>query len=163
MISRGRVLKESVVEQLHILDHKFTYPESGEKDITTRIISVAGGRVGINKHEVMNLPHNLPELPDFCYVGGAEQAQVFEAIAKERQYQEEKFGENKPQSLAGYLLILESELEEAKRGWIKNLPGKSAPLNEIVQIAAVAVACLERYGLTGNAVSTNDIPDNEHN
>ncbi|MDF2435461.1 MAG: hypothetical protein JWP44_5092 [Mucilaginibacter sp.] len=85
--------------------------------------------------------------------------QVFEAIAAERQHQDEKWGKDKPQSLPGYLMVVESELDEAKLGWIKNLPGKSAPLNELVQVAAVCVSALERYGVTGNTYSTDDIPD----
>ena len=84
---------------------------------------------------------------------------IFNAINIERANQDIKWGPDKPQSLPGYILCLESELEEIKRGWVKNLPGKSAPLNEMVQLAALAVACLERYGTTGNTISTNDIPD----
>lgn len=81
---------------------------------------------------------------------------VFAAIKVEREYQDKKWGSNKPQSLAGYLLILESELAEAKKGWIKNHSGRNSPLAEIVQIAAVAVSCLERYGVDGSAIPTND-------
>jgi len=84
--------------------------------------------------------------------------EVFSAIAQERWYQDIKWGDEKPQSLAGYLLVIERELSEAKEGWNKDLPGKSAPLNELVQVAAVCVACLQRYGVTGTTVSTNDIP-----
>lgn len=84
--------------------------------------------------------------------------QVFEAIRVERQKQDEKWGKDKPQSLAGYMLVIRKELEEAEDGWLKDLPGKSAPLNELVQVAAVAVAALERYGNTGNVTCTDDIP-----
>ncbi len=84
--------------------------------------------------------------------------EVFEAIIEERLKQEEKWGKEKPQSLPGYLMVMERELAEAKEGWNKDLEGKSAPLNEIVQLVAVGVACLQRYGLTGNTISTNDIP-----
>ena len=87
----------------------------------------------------------------------ATQEQVFAAIAAERDRQSTKWGKNKPQSLPGFLMVLERELAEAKEGWNKDLPGKSAPLNELVQVAAVAVAALERYGLTGNTISTDDI------
>lgn len=87
-----------------------------------------------------------------------QQDKVFYAIMEERKRQDEKWGADKPQSLPGFLLILEAELNEAKLGWLKDLSGKSAPLNEIVQLAAVAVACLERYGVKGTAWSTNDTP-----
>lgn len=83
---------------------------------------------------------------------------VFDAIKQERIKQDDKWGVDKPQSLPGYLMVIERELAEAKEGWLKNLPGKSAPLNELVQVAAVVVACLQRYGLEGNVISTDDIP-----
>lgn len=84
--------------------------------------------------------------------------EVVNAIFDEILRQNIKWGVNKPQSLPGYLLVIKRELDEAIEGWNKDLPGKSAPLNEIVQVAAVCVACLQRYGLTGNTISTNDIP-----
>jgi hypothetical protein len=87
------------------------------------------------------------------------QQQVFEAITAERKRQDEKWGADRQQSLAGYLLIVQAELNEAILGWIKNSLGKSAPLNELVQVAAVCVAALEQYGTTGNTYSTLDIPD----
>lgn len=83
---------------------------------------------------------------------------VFNAINDERQHQINKFGADKQQSLAGFLLIIESELEEAKRGWIKDNQGRNSPLHEIVQIAATCVACLEKYGVIGNTLSTDDRP-----
>lgn len=85
-------------------------------------------------------------------------AEVFEAIVAERARQDAKWGTNHPQSLPGFLMVMESELDEAKRGWIKNVEGKHAPLNEVVQLAAVCFACLERYGVAGTTISTNDIP-----
>jgi hypothetical protein len=165
MISHGRVLKEDVIKKLEAVNRMFHDRQSDPSGmITTRVIILNSGKtVPVTKQDVCGMPYSLPVLPEYCYVGGAEQVKVFEAIAQERKNQEDKWGENKPQSLPGYLLILESELNEAKLGWIKNLPGKSAPLNEIVQIAAVAVACLERYGVSGSTIATDDIPDNEHN
>jgi len=82
------------------------------------------------------------------------QSDVFDAITKERAYQDEKWGSDKPQSLPGFLIILEEELAEVKKGWVKNL---NVDLNEIVQIAAIAVACLEKYGVNGSATATDDI------
>lgn len=87
------------------------------------------------------------------------QQQVFDAIEAERRYQDQKWGADKPQSLAGFLLVAEKELAEAKEGWNKNLAGRNAPLNELVQVAAVCVAALERYGVDGTTINTNDIPD----
>lgn len=83
--------------------------------------------------------------------------EVFEAILAERQHQKEKWGDQ-PQSLPGFLLIIRKELEEAEMGWMKNLNGKNAVMNELVQVAATAFAALERYGTTGCPASTDDIP-----
>ncbi len=41
------------------------------------------------------------------------------AVHRELSHQRQKWGKDKPQSLPGFLLILESELAEAKHGWIK--------------------------------------------
>ena len=86
--------------------------------------------------------------------------QVFEAVVDERSNQDEKWGVDKPQSLPGYMLIIQSELNEALEGWTKNKTGKHAPLNEIVQIADVCFACLEKYGVTGSTIANNDIVAN---
>lgn len=84
---------------------------------------------------------NRPEIREF----------VYDTIDIERDHQLTKYGADKLQSLAGYLLILRRELEEAEEGWMKGIDvGRNSPLAEIVQIAAVAVACLERYGTEGN-------------
>jgi hypothetical protein len=85
--------------------------------------------------------------------------QVFDKIITERAYQDRKWGADKPQSLPGYLLILQREVQEAIDGWMKDSSGRDAPLNEILQVAAVAVACLEQYGTEGSATPTLDIPD----
>lgn len=72
---------------------------------------------------------------------------VFEAIIKERNRQNEKFGKDKQQSLPGFIVILENEIAEAKHAWTKNITGKhQTPCEEILQVAATAVACLEKYG-----------------
>jgi hypothetical protein len=84
---------------------------------------------------------------------------VLEAIESELRHQQRKWGKNKQQSLAGFLLILEAELQEAKDGWMKNKTGPSAPLAEIVQVVATGIACLNYYGIRGNAKATFDIPE----
>lgn len=83
--------------------------------------------------------------------------EVYLAISKERIYQDRKWGENKPQSVPGFFLIMRKELDEAETAWLKNVRGdRQTVLEEIVQVAATAVACLERYGIEGNTVSCND-------
>lgn len=82
--------------------------------------------------------------------------EVYAEIDKEREYQFNKWGD-KPQSLPGYLIILKKEIDEAIDGWMKNSTGRNAPLNEVVQVAAVAVACLEQYGCDGITYNTLDL------
>ncbi len=82
---------------------------------------------------------------------------VFLAISKERIYQDRKWGVGKEQSVPGFLLIMKKEFEEAEKAWLKNVTGdRQTVLEEIVQVAATAVACLERYGTTGLPAATND-------
>ncbi len=72
------------------------------------------------------------------------------AVTAERKYQDAKWGtlSNHPHTVAEWLLILESELAEAKDAWVRN-GGDLEALKEIVQVAAVAVACLEQHGPVG--------------
>jgi hypothetical protein len=84
--------------------------------------------------------------------------EVFEAIDKEREHQAQKYGEQ-AQSLPGFLLVAKKELDEAIDGWIANRQGRDSCLSEVLQVAAVCVAIMERYGINGNTFNTNDIPD----
>lgn len=86
---------------------------------------------------------------------------VYAAIENELAYQDNKWGSGKPQSLAGYLLILQAEINEAIDGWMKNADGRDAPLAEVVQVAAVAIRCLEDYGTRGSARPTRDVTEAE--
>jgi hypothetical protein len=71
--------------------------------------------------------------------------EVVNAIGRERDYQDCKWGQPN-HSVPGWLLILEAELAEAKQGWVKERGDRDA-LREILQVAAVAVACLEQHGV----------------
>lgn len=113
--------------------------------------------IEVRGDQVITDPASLPEE---CYDAVLFRREVYAAIDKERNHQDAKWGPNKPQSLPGFLIVLEKELQEAKEAWVKNVEGDHAPLNEIVQIAATAVACLEKYGVKGSATATNDIPNN---
>lgn len=88
--------------------------------------------------------------------------QVFAAISRERQHQRDKYGPDREQSLAGYLVIAKRELDEAFEGWMRDSPGRNSPLYELCQVAAVCVAAMEAYGTSGNTISTLDIaaPEN---
>ena len=83
--------------------------------------------------------------------------EVLEAIETELQYQKDKWGEDKQQSFPGFLKIMEGELEEAGEAWLKDIykPRQTA-LEEVVQVVATGIACLEKYGTEGWPVSTDD-------
>lgn len=82
---------------------------------------------------------------------------VIAAIEHELQYQKDKWGADKEQSLPGYMLVMQKELNEAIDGWMKNkIEDRQTCLEEIVQVVAVGIKCLETYGTCGSALSTND-------
>lgn len=72
--------------------------------------------------------------------------EVFAAVQAERQYQDDKWGKT-GHTLAEWVLIMESELEEAKTALIKGGFGRDAIKAEIIQVLAVGFACLEQHGL----------------
>lgn len=69
---------------------------------------------------------------------------IFAAINREREYQETKWG--RTHSVGAWLTVLRAELGEAEASWVKR-PDDADALREILQVAAVAVACLEQNGL----------------
>lgn len=85
---------------------------------------------------------------------------VFAAIDRERVWQERKWGttQEHPHSVGEWLLIVESELAEAKHAWVKG-SGDAAALSELIQVAAVAVAALEQHGATDRPWAALDMPD----
>lgn len=87
--------------------------------------------------------------------------QVMRVIATERAYQDSKWGKDKKQSVAGYLTIMRKELSEAEDGWLMGdrAEGRDSALAEIVQVAAVAVRCLQHYGTEGISITQNDLPN----
>lgn len=75
-------------------------------------------------------------------------AGVMGAVIRERQYQDRKWGAigDHPHTVAGWLLIVEGELEEAKQAWRKQR-GDAGALRELLQVAAVCFACMEQHGV----------------
>lgn len=86
---------------------------------------------------------------------------VQDAIEKEMQHQRDKWGADKQQSLPGYLLVMQYELNEAIDGWMKNKAGRNSTLQEIVQVVTTGIVALEYYGVDGSALSTNDVTEAE--
>jgi NTP pyrophosphatase (non-canonical NTP hydrolase) len=73
---------------------------------------------------------------------------IFKAVERERSYQDLKWGtiHQHPHDVAGYLLIMQGELDEAIRGWQKG-KGDADALREVLQVIAVGFACLEQHGV----------------
>lgn len=155
--SSRRIIRQYVQEQL---DHP---PQSILEGLGTHwVLNCPDGSVAVIDETTRDSrEESIDNLPDCCFGTLVSKAFVYDAITREREYQDAKFGPLKEQSLAGFLIVLENEIAEAKHGWTKNLTGRSSALHEIVQVAATAVACLERYGVEGSAYATNDIPDNQ--
>jgi hypothetical protein len=73
---------------------------------------------------------------------------VFAILTGERLHQTRKWGDldAHPLTVGDYLLVMQQELGEAVQAWTKGHPDDTAALCEVVQVAAVAVACLEQHG-----------------
>lgn len=78
---------------------------------------------------------------------GDNRGAVFRKITRERDYQDVKWKDN-PHTVGEWLLIMQSELDEAKEAWVKNR-GDSKSLDEILQVVSVGVACMEQHGAEG--------------
>jgi len=72
---------------------------------------------------------------------------IYDAIETERAYQDKKYGDqhDRQLSLGDFILIIEEELSEAKQEFVRN--GRIFSLREILQVAAVCVACMEVHGV----------------
>jgi hypothetical protein len=77
------------------------------------------------------------------------QLAVMAAIQREREFQDRKHGHprDNPHSIGAWLLTIEDELAEAKKACIKGGTGRDNVVSEIIQIAALCIACLEQHGV----------------
>lgn len=105
---------------------------------------------------VSSLSNQYYQLPKDCYDSTLSFDQAVDVVRTKRQKQDQKFGVDKPQSLAGFMLILQHKINEATHNWYQGNIETNDPLSSIVDIAAVAIACIEKYGDKGNTISTND-------
>jgi hypothetical protein len=75
---------------------------------------------------------------------------AIEAFVDERQFQDKKWGplsDGGSHTIGEWILLMEDELAEAKRALIKGGTGRDSVLMEIVQVGALALACIEQHGL----------------
>ncbi|MFW5895171.1 MAG: hypothetical protein ACOCT9_00355 [archaeon] len=73
--------------------------------------------------------------------------EVYEAIDRERDYQDEKWGsiEENHHYIARWLMICADELYEASMA--DSVKNKEEVLKEILQMVSVGIACLEQHGI----------------
>lgn len=76
--------------------------------------------------------------------------EVMNLVVKELVHQREKYGsiEDNPHEAGTWLLLIQDELDEAKRGLIKGGSGRDSWTYELIQVAALCVAALMQLGMT---------------
>jgi hypothetical protein len=77
----------------------------------------------------------------------ADKMLVINALLEERDFQDEKH-RTSHHGMGTWLLLIESELDEAKLAAVKGGSGRNSVRHELVQVAALCVAALEDHGLT---------------
>lgn len=75
--------------------------------------------------------------------------EVIVALSQERVFQDSKHGSihQEPHTPAGWMLLIEAELHEARNAVIKGGLGRDSWRHELVQVAALCIAALEQHGL----------------
>lgn len=74
--------------------------------------------------------------------------EIFEAIEREREYQDLKAVKNgwqKEKRIAEFLLVMRAEIAEAEEAWLKKTHDEI--MREILQVVSVGVAAMEVHGL----------------
>lgn len=71
---------------------------------------------------------------------------VINAILEERDFQDQKHNTSH-HGMGTWLLLIESELDEAKLAAVKGGKGRNSVRHELIQVAALCVAALEDHGL----------------
>jgi len=83
-------------------------------------------------------------------VASIEQGTALAAMLEEREYQDNKHGPlsgKGSHTLGEWLLLVESELAEAKLALIKGGRGRDTVRHEVIQVGALCVAMLEQHGV----------------
>lgn len=78
----------------------------------------------------------------------AKRSDVFRAIDVERDYQDEEWGSpaSNPHTIFEWIGIMRKELQEAEDAFF-NRPADELMLQEVLQVVAVGVACMEQHGI----------------
>jgi hypothetical protein len=80
------------------------------------------------------------------------QQSVFEVIASERDYQDQKWGTpaEHPHDVGGYLTLIDVHLQRAKNAWATS-NSDAAALESLRKLLAIGVACAEQHGIRGRS------------
>ena len=80
-------------------------------------------------------------------------------LQEERMFQDRKHGEIEkvPHTPAGWMLLIRKELEEAELAIIKGGQGRDSWRQELLQVAATCIACLEQHGLAEPPIGVREI------
>lgn len=154
-----QIIRKSVYDQLRVSELAYI---KGTGPLNAQVVMPSGKyayATWLNtKQHCPQLDNQLDLLPAECYGATLSFEEAVADVREERDHQIKKY-KDQPQSLPGFLLILQQEIKEAVDGWMSGVnTGRDSPLHEVRQIAATAIACLERYGSTGITVNTNDVP-----
>ena len=74
--------------------------------------------------------------------------EIFKAVQRERRHQDCKYGvvgKDRVPTIGDWILILEEEISEARLAQVKG--NSREALQELLQVATVAVAALQQHGL----------------
>jgi hypothetical protein len=80
----------------------------------------------------------------------AEQENAVGALLTEREYQDQKHGsltDGGSHTLGEWILLIESELAEAKQALIKGGKGRDTVRHEVIQVGALCLSMLEQHGI----------------
>lgn len=79
----------------------------------------------------------------------ANKTDIINAILEERDFQDAKH-QTSHHGMGTWLLLIESELDEAKLAAVKGGSGRNSVRHELIQVAALCMAALEDHGLTSH-------------
>ena len=70
---------------------------------------------------------------------------IFEAVDRERDHQDRKYGPLRRHEIPGWLVIMEREIQEVKEAWADG--DITNAVRELLQVTSVGIAALEQHGV----------------
>lgn len=90
----------------------------------------------------------------------SDKLEVFDAIAKEREFQDKKWGaiEEHPHEVGSWILIMEQLLNDARQAYMSER-GDHGALDELRKVVSVGVACMEQHGVVPRSKLSHMVND----